>query len=188
MKKIFYVQQHRGFSLVELLVAISILSIAILATFTAVQGSYRGTAFAEDQIVASYLGQEGIEFIRNLRDENGIKNIKAFETGGSVNWLTGIAQVASDPCYPGKVCVIDSPLKTITSCSDEASSCPMLKYDSASGLYGYTNGWTATKFRRSITITSLSATEIRVTVDVYWQGQGIAKTFTVSEILKNWQQ
>ena len=179
--------KKKGFSLVELLVAISILSIAILATFTAVQGSFRSNLFAEDQIIASYLGQEAIEFVRNIRDENGIKNTKAIESGGTYPWLSGIAQISTDPCYPGKFCTIDSPLKLLASCNSNASSCQVLRFDTNTGLYGYTAGWSATKYKRSISFTRISANEVRVNVDVSWQGQGISKTFSISEILRDWQ-
>jgi prepilin-type N-terminal cleavage/methylation domain-containing protein len=180
-------QRKRGFTLVELLVAISILSIAILAAFTAVRGSFQSNAFVEDQIIGSYLAQEGLEFVRNLRDENGIKNIRAMETGGTYNWLTGMTQQNSDPCYFGKTCTIDSPLKTLTSCSGAHETCPVLKFDSVSGLYGYTSGWASTKYTRSLVFTSVSATEVQATVTVSWSGQGITKSITVSELLKNWQ-
>ena len=168
-----------------MLIAISILSLSILGTFAAVQGSFRSASFAEDQIVASYLAQEGLEFVRNWRDENNIKNIRAMETGGSQLWWTGIAQAGSDPCYPSKTCTIDSPLKVVTSCSGGSTTCPYLKFDQTSHLYGYTSFWADTKYRRSIYFSAISSTEMQVTVDVYWQGQGVVKTFSVTEIFRN---
>lgn len=179
-----------GFTLVEVLVAVSILSIAILATFSAVSHSMRASNFTEDQITAYYLADEALEYIRNRRDSNAIAHISAFATGGSVEWLSGIAQVASDPCFPGKVCYIDVPVATadaIKTCSSDATSCPSLLYDSTYGLYGYTSG-TATSYKRSITITPINNTEVSVTVLVSWTAQGISKYYRQTLVLRNWAQ
>src|SRR5580704_9830149 len=106
-RKIKNKENKSGFTLVELLVAMSILSLAILATFGAVSNNLRASNFAQDQVTAYYLADEGIEYIHNLRDENGIKNVQALAVGSSVPWLTGIAQVSGDPCFGGAACVAD---------------------------------------------------------------------------------
>ncbi len=192
-----------GFTLVELLVAISILSLAILAAFTAISNNIRGSNFAEDQMMVYYLADEGIEYVRNWRDQNSLKNIQALSTGGMpVLWLTGLAQVPSDPCYGnnGKVCYIDSFLNTPSnppqSCSGSASTCPYLfnninTSDSAFGLYGYTTSpsvsWKQTQFQRSISINVISPTEATVSVTVSWVTNGVSKNYAISETLEAWQ-
>ncbi len=177
-----------GFTLVELLIAISILSLSILAAFTAVSNNLKGTNFSQDQVEAYYLADEGIEFIRNLRDENGIKNIQAFGASTTqVSWLAGIADAPSDPCYGSKVCIVDSPLKTLTACSGVAESCPFLRMDSATGLFGYTGSWDVTGFRRSIVVSVVSPSEATISVTVSWTTNGIAKNYTESETIRAWQ-
>jgi type II secretion system protein I len=183
-------KKRKGFTLVEVLVAISILSIAILATFAAVSHSMRATNFTEDQITAYYLADEALEYIRNRRDSNAIAHINALATGGSVEWLAGVAQVATDPCFPGKVCYVDVPVATIDAiktCNSGASSCPPLLYNSTHGLYGYTSG-VATPYTRSITFTSISNTEMSVTVLVSWTAQGLSKSYRQTLVLRNWAQ
>lgn len=184
----FYTKtKEKGFTLVEILVAISILSISILATFTAVSTAMRSTSFAEDQIVAYYLADEGLEFIRNTRDSNALRHLVALGSGSTYGWLSGIAQVASDPCYPGKVCYVDVPHNTITACSTNAASCPALLYNSSLGVYEYVSG-TATQYKRSISVTAISATEASVTVTVSWTAQGISKSYTQMLTLRNWTE
>lgn len=179
-----------GFTLVEVLVAISILSIAILATFGAVSHSMKATNFTEDQVTAYYLADEALEYVRNRRDANAIAHINALATGGSVEWLTGIAQVATDPCFPGKVCYINVPAATadgIKTCASDATSCPVLLYDGNYGLYGYTSG-SATPYKRSVEITTINNTEVSVTVTVSWTAQGISKSYKQTLVLRNWAQ
>ncbi|MHB1316869.1 MAG: type IV pilus modification PilV family protein [Minisyncoccota bacterium] len=183
---IFY-KKKLGFTLVEVLVAISILSIAILATFTAVSNSMRATNFTEDQITAYYLADEAIEYIRNKRDSNSIKNIDSAASGGTYPWLSGIAQVAGDPCFPGKVCYVDVPSNTITACSSDASSCPFILYNSSFGLYGYSSG-SSTPYKVSVTMDNLNSTEVSIIAQVSWSSQGVVKNYTQTLVLRNWAE
>ncbi|MCX6703128.1 MAG: prepilin-type N-terminal cleavage/methylation domain-containing protein [Candidatus Zambryskibacteria bacterium] len=176
-----------GFTLVEVLVAISILSISILATFTAVQNSLKSTNFAEDQVIAYYLADEALEFIRNFRDSNAIRHVSALGSGGTYGWLSGFAGAGGDPCFPGKFCHIDVPGNRVYECSSDAASCPVLLYNASAGVYEYVTG-TATQFKRSVSITMTNATEAVVRVQVSWTAQGISKDHVQSVTLRNWTE
>ncbi len=172
-----------GFTLVEILVAISILSIAILATFTAVSQSLKATNFSEDQIVAYHLADEALEYVRNKRDSNAIQHIIALGSGGTYGWLTGI----SDRCVT-TACYVDVPNNnTITACSGNTASCPALLYNSTTGLYQYTTGGT-TMYKRSVVLTMLNTTEASIVVTVSWTSQNISKSYTQTLVLKNWTE
>jgi Tfp pilus assembly protein PilV len=67
MKKIFK-QKNKGFTLVETLVAISIFTMSILGLMSVLASGIADTNYAKQKIVASYLAQEGIEYVRNMRD------------------------------------------------------------------------------------------------------------------------
>jgi len=171
----------KGFTIVESLVAIAILVLVILGATSAIQTGISSYIFSKDQIIAFYLAQEGFEQIRNIRDENGLKN---------QDWLTGIAN-SLDPCEFGKVCAADpvplgEPLLFV--CGDEPGSCPPLKQDPTSGLYGYGAGWTDTIFTREILLGSISAKEISVQVTVSWSKGPVNREFRAKENLLNWQQ
>jgi prepilin-type N-terminal cleavage/methylation domain-containing protein len=58
-----------GFSLVETLVAITILLIVITGPLTLVSNSARSTNFANDQVMANFLSQEGLELVQSVRDD-----------------------------------------------------------------------------------------------------------------------
>ncbi len=170
-----------GFTIIETLVAISILVIAIVGTSTAVQGAISSYTHSKDQIIAFYLAQEGFEQIRNLRDENRLKNR---------NWLTGIAENSSDACYfpdaGGGPCAADAITTALTRCPG-AGSCPILRQDPATGFYGYNASWNETPFRREITLTSIEAgKEIMVTVTVSWSKGIVSRQFKAKELLLNW--
>lgn len=189
MLKIFYYKKsiqkkfQAGFTLVETLVAIGVLSLSIAATFTVVQSSLQNSANAKDQIIAFYLAQEGMEFIKNIRDENALKSTN----GQSNTWLTGFSENVTDPCYFGKTCTVDSSTKAITVCSGSFGTCPILRQDPNTGLIGYTGGWTATNFRRDIQFVQISAVEVKVDMFIYWTNRGSTKSMEVTENLFNRQ-
>ena len=180
--------QSRGFTLVETLVAISILSISIAAVFSAVQNGIRSSTIAKDQVTAFYLVQEAMEFIRNIRDENDLYTI----SGDPKNWLAGLSSNSNDPCWygdslvPQKTCKIDSYMKDVTTCSN--GICPPIKQDSVTGLYGYTNG-PDTSFIRKIQFQKISDIpnkqydQVLVIISISWVARGITKSFQIKELL-----
>lgn len=71
----------KGFTLVETLVAVSIFSVSVLGLVTVLSEGIADTGYAKQKLAASYLAQEGIECIRNLRD-----NYVLYPNPPSQNW------------------------------------------------------------------------------------------------------
>lgn len=169
----------KGFTIVETLIAIAILTAAIIGAMGAVSSGISSYNSSKDRITAYFLAQEAIEQIRNIRDENRLNNR---------HWLNGIGQSSSDPCYFGNACMVDPVLTAATTiCTGGPGNCPPIKQSSESGMYGYYSTWTPTIFTRQIILSSISADEIVVTVTVNWTKGGIGRQFRVSENLFNWQ-
>jgi hypothetical protein len=59
-----------GFSLIEALVAISILMIGILSAFILVIRTLANTPHVQSRLIAANLSQEGMELVRQIRDTN----------------------------------------------------------------------------------------------------------------------
>ncbi len=180
----------RGFTLVETLVAVSILSVSILAGFTAVQGSLKNSSLSKDQVTAFFLAQEAIEFVKNIRDENALTNLGSTPT----HWLNRLAEDSSDPCWFGNVCRVDpyqysiSSVNAIVFCGTSSGSCPVLNQSisgSTTGLFGYTAGWPASRFKREIQFEQITANQIYITVTVTWNMGTVPQTFQVKQLLFN---
>ncbi len=168
--------KNKGFTLVETLVAISILSLSILAGFTAVQNGLKSSLTAKNQIVAFYLVQEAMEYVKNKRDSNALD----FINGGPSTWLTGLSA-----CNSPSVCYIDVPSDVITACSGVNSTCPNLVIKNSNGLYGYNAAGVTTNFKRAITYQTVSADEVTFTIWISWT-QGLStKSFQVTHSLFN---
>ncbi len=160
-----------GFTLVETLVAITILLLAVTGPLTIAARSLNSANFSQDQITAFYLAQEGVEAVRNIRDKNAI---------AGQSWLAGL-----ENCLGGSSCYIDSTNNTVSLCS---GSCPKIKYNSSSGFYGYNGGWSDSKFTRTIGISETSAAEALLTITISWQSGNLNRQFIINENILNWQQ
>lgn len=169
----------RAFTLIETMVAISLLSLAIVAPMSLASQSLMSAYYARDQVTAFYLAQEGIEAVRSIRDGNVLKDSQ----GAGINLLDGIP---TDVPF-----VIDTRTnQTWTTCVDQP-----LKTDGS--FYGHGTspcatsdpGWTQTYFYRTLTAQFVAGTtdEIRLTATVSWVSGGFkVRTVTISENLYRW--
>lgn len=148
--------KNKGFSLLEVLVAIFIISIGITGAVSLVNYSISSVAVGKSQIIASNLAQEGIEIVRSIRDSNWLENAA---------WDSGL-----DGCSSG--CRVQYDSGALLSLSGN----PALKIDSNS-FYQYDSG-TNTFFHRKITISDISANEIKVVSEITWSER--ARSFSVS--------
>lgn len=165
----------KGFTLVETLVAISILMVSIVGPMYSVFQAVQTTYIARDQLIATSLAQEGVEYIRNTRDSNYLYNLG--HPSGMVNWMNGLA-----PCTGGNTCMVDATnTQAPTTCA--ASCLPLVV--SATNLYAYGSG-TTTRFTRSVNINTVSANEVVVLVTVSWINARVPYSVVVTEHLYNW--
>ena len=172
-KKITKKDSKKGFTLVETLVAISILMLAITGPLYFASESIKAATYARDQITAFYLAQDAFEQIRAIRDNNLL---------GNTPWLTNI----SEPC--GTACKVDPfggslELKP-TAC--DVGGCGPIKLGS-NGEYGYYSSWIPTAFTRTITViqTGGDTDEAKVTVTLNWKSGSVPRNVTFYEYIRN---
>ncbi|MFA6301478.1 MAG: prepilin-type N-terminal cleavage/methylation domain-containing protein [Candidatus Paceibacterota bacterium] len=70
-----------GFTLIETLVAISIFTMSILGLMSVIASGITDTSYAKQKMAASYLAQEGIEYVRNMRDTSVLSNPSGSQAG-----------------------------------------------------------------------------------------------------------
>lgn len=140
----------KGFTLIETLVGISILLTAVVVPMVFLAGNITAAYHAKDKVTALYLAEDAIDFVKYRLATNLNAQV---QTGLSTpNWLldtTASPQNIDTTCNPA--CAVDSFNDMITTCPSGSCTSP-IKIDSTSGAYGYTPGWTDTKFTRTITL------------------------------------
>lgn len=96
-------KKNKAFTLVETLVAISIFTMSILGLMSVLASGISNTNYAKQKMAATYLAQEGIEYVRNMRD-----NYVLYNTDGSqIGWfdftdaVVGQNYPITDPDFSG---------------------------------------------------------------------------------------
>lgn len=160
----------QGFTLLETLVAVAVLLMALLGPFAIAQQSLRSAYYARDQVTAYYLAQEGIEFVRAIRDENYLSG---------EDWLTGIAACTDQPC------TVDMQNFEYELCPNGV--CPPVRISAVGGLFNQSTG-EESKFTRRVTLTPVQdmPDEMILTVTISWVSSGIPRAFSLQERIFNW--
>jgi len=157
--------------MVEIMAAISVLLFGIVAIYGVFSNVVTLTYGTSARFTAAYLAQEGMETIRNIRDNNFISG---------ATWSAGLL---GSPCSTG--CMAD--YKTKTSSQLVVYNDALLGLNS-DGFYSYDSGSVPTIFKRKITISSVQGTTniLNVDVMVFWNYNGQSFNFDTSEYLYNW--
>lgn len=175
---------HRGFTLVETMVAVSIVAISIVGPLYSLQKGVIASYAARDRLIASSLAQEGLEYAHSVRDANYLFNIANPTSPRS--WFYGLnGSGGSVNCTAGASCIVDATQSTATVCS---GTCPALNL-SSTGLYNQSavsGSNIATRFTRVVKLTSLNAREMKVTVTVTWITGSVPYSVDISEIMQDW--
>ena len=100
-------KNKKGFTLVESLVAISLVLVGVTAAFSAAQGGLSANSSVRNRITAAFLAQEAMEGVKNIKDTTLLAI--AFDTSGSPpTWLSGVPQACINPSSnPNTACAYD---------------------------------------------------------------------------------
>ncbi len=189
-----------GFTLIETMIAVAILTLSVAGPLFTADRAIVAAQLASNQLTASYLAQEGIEYVRAMRDG---EFLAAYRTGGqNVSTTAWNAFLANSPasdsftisgCRMTTVCTLDPVMSAMGTGSGlsllpcSGASCTPLYL--ANGVYTErTNlGGTATPFRRTIQAIDVSGTDERIESKVWWTSHGTTYTVTVTDHLTPWQ-
>lgn len=199
----------KGFTLIETLIAITIVTVATAGSLTVASRVIVASQISRDKLTASYLAQEGIEHVRLMRDNEYLSAYQA--GGGSVssdawnNFLTGNDDNSVTNCR-ASACSMESDMLQVSGHNQMAvcapSGCDPIFLDKlAGGQYFYTTRPSAsyvakTPFVRSVQILDIAGTsdqagapypEKKIVSTVTWSSHGLPFTISATENIKPWQ-
>ncbi len=156
-------KNNNGFTLIETIIAVGVIAIGMLSALMLINNSLFYVSNIQDRLIAAHLTAEGLEVVRNIRDNNWLANLP---------WNNGLANGDYQDSY--------------NSISLSPYSGNPLLFDSSSGLYNYSSG-ASTTYIRKISISNLSVYEIRVTSTITWQRRGVIYSNSAEDHLFNWK-
>lgn len=157
-----------GFTIIEVLIAVAVITIGILGILVIIHQTIAYMALSSSRLVATYLAQEGMEIVRNIRDTNWLN---------ARSWNDGLNQGDYEADYndPSLLSWGNNYLKI------------------NGGFYNYDSG-DLTRFKRKITISDPgqascgNAPCLSVKAEVFWQQLGRTHQVVSEEYLYNWLQ
>mgnify|MGYP001557849479 CR=1 FL=1 len=157
------IKNNKGFTLLETIVAVGVIMIGLVAVLTLINNSLFYVSLIKDRLIAANLNSEGLEVVKNIRDNNWLQNRA---------WNNGLSDGDYNVAY--------------NSLSLSPYADTELLIDASNGLYNYSIG-SPTGFKRKISTSNLSSYELRVISTITWQRKGITYTNSAEDHLFNWK-
>ncbi|HAO65029.1 TPA: hypothetical protein DCQ44_03565 [Candidatus Taylorbacteria bacterium] len=193
-------QNKYGFSLIETLIAVSILMIAITGPLALVQAGLFSSIHQRNEVTAVFLAQEAIEYVKSVRDANSYTQY----TTDPVPWLTlpiggDLLTLCAVGCYVDPHAeLLDSAFVVVKSEVGKKLLGPLM--DSSTGAfisYSYNASadvGTGASFERLVKISPVGnidpvtgPDEVKVTVTMNWFDNALPRSYTVSTNLLNYE-
>lgn len=167
-----------GFGLIEVTISIYILIMGLLGIMSLLHQSLKAQHINENTLVAAQLAQEGVELVRNIRDNNWLSD-------NSSDWKTDIiGGVGGDV---DQAFVIDYLGRTSISPVSGVDDPDAKLYINADNLYTHTPSASSTLFSRIIEKTNPQGSYMEITSRVKWTERGNDHNYVISTRLYDWR-
>jgi prepilin-type N-terminal cleavage/methylation domain-containing protein len=188
---------QRGFTLIETLIAIFILTLTVSSLIGLAANGYYSVRYSQNQIVADNLLQESLEYLHNSRDtaaqqgtswSDWVNSLSVSDTGAIVGG-------SNQGCYASSGCIVDPYSNTTQVRACDGTCEGIVKY--SSGFYGYNdssyplsagiNTPVPSGFVRTITAQLNTPDQLTITSTVTWMDGYNPRSESQSILLTNWK-
>lgn len=166
-----------GFTIVETLVAITILLIGVLGPLVIAANGIADGIFAQNQMTANYLAQEAMDLVINRRDGYELDNQCPLESLASLD--------CDNPASPSKICwlnlnVAGTPsVVEISGGHGEPRNLQFNPNPSTQGFEEPTAGSIGPVFQRSVFVEKPVSGQRKITVKVAWKNKANDRNLTL---------
>jgi Tfp pilus assembly protein PilV len=161
---------HKGYSLVEVMVAITILMLSILGPITIAVKSYQSAQYARQQTTAFFLAQEGITAVNTIRNNSAATGY----TDASFDPWAWTSDPLISACFTASGCGMDfrdeSIMSNVVRCSDQEACRLLFNQSAPRAVYQHVSG-EASPYRRVIRMQFANPEEILVESAVAWDSK-----------------
>lgn len=198
----------KGITLIETIVAVTVLTMALGGPFLLAAKSLRSAAYAREEIAAARLAEEGLEAVHNMRDNNAAESDAG---SGGRRWDTDITACTNGCVFdvtkqlaPGSnqsiwqntalsACALGSCDCAVTGCTTDDA---VVYQHSGTGLYIQTNNpgglpaaYKKVAMWRVIRITPVAGLQDReylIESSVYYRAGPQIRVITLNDTIMNW--
>lgn len=170
---------HAGQSLVEVVIALFVLTTGFLGIMSLLARSASISAIVNKQSTATYLAAEGIELAKNIIDHDVYAHLAGVP--GQTGWGTAFS---TGGAFALDYTTCNNLPNQTTPCQPPITPSLTLHFDPTTKRYG-ANGSVTTGFVRTITITP-STNEITVQSTVTWTAGSLPQSVALEDHFYNW--
>lgn len=181
-----------GFSLLETLVVMVLITVGLLAVLTLTVETLKSQQVNRNQLIARYLAQEGLELIKNVRDSN----FKERMSGNAVPWNQSFYTGGPPSCvfYTTQYNVFAPAYLATRSSStpftpDEYGVLGTATTSSSTDFFVHATGTPATIFSRGISVCpdNNDLSSFTVVSSVTWYEKGDQYYYDLQTVLYDWK-
>lgn len=181
IKKIGNKLHSSGFTIVEALMAITILVSSVTAPLVIYSNSISSAILARDRIVASYLAQEAVEYV--------LYEVGTKLNAGDDEWLGSLSA-----CTNGTPCTIDTKSATAISSCTQGGECLELRFDPIKNEYTHSDSSiisVKSKYDREVQVlvnpSGQNPSEALITAEVFWDTGTRQNSFILESHVYKWR-
>ncbi len=173
---ISFLQTRAGFTILEMLLALSVLSVGIMATFTLSLANLNTAKDNYQRILAANLAREGVEIVRNIRDTNWLKmekNLADCDEDGlnptPCTWDYGLdIEIANVDYLNSNLMSPNSSVTNVEECFAETEQC-RLKL-AANNMYDHDQNSVESSFARLVLLQAICFDTEQTAANSYFDG------------------
>lgn len=166
------IKDNRGFSFIELLAVMFIVNVGLVALISMSLQAIQTERFNRNVLIAAQLAQEGIELVRNVRDND---------------WQNGVVPNTIFDAPIDGVYAIDYTLGSAAVLAGGLADNNSKLYLDGRGYYSHDSTGTSTKFRRAITIHPEGIASTTVDSEVRFSDGVTERNYKVETTLYDWK-
>lgn len=182
----------------EIVVVMGIIVLGLLGVMSLIVQNLKVQGVNQYNLIASMLAQEGLEIVRNIRDENWVDisldlaNMDPETWANSIADADGTGTVNTDGTYIVDYTNTNQKNNPPDDTPDSINDAATILYYQASGMIGHTVTANPTPFRRLITADydhdgDINTADMKVTCTVRWSARGMTHDYVAETYFYDWR-